>query len=290
MSRRRDFSDTGARDRQESGERDTQYVVALERAFIILRSFQAHDSDLSNTELAERTGFSKPLVSRMTNTLTRLGYLAYAERTGTYSLAAGLIALSAPLLTGLSIRERARPLMRELADRCGSSLILSAPSATTMTYVEHIPGSASVILQFALGSQVPMERSAVGRAYLASLDDDARARQIARLREAGVLDDTIEKGIDNVIADVHRQGFCVSLSGWREHINAVATPLLFPGSTMPLVLSCGGPVFALEEDAMRKEIGPELVRIARKLGAEPTRRQRPFAAHARHRTRQGRLP
>ncbi len=271
MSRRRDFSENGPSEQRGNVERDPQYVVALERAFAILRSFRAQDSDLSNTELAARTGYTKPLVSRMTNTLTRLGYLTYAERTGTYSLAAGLIALSAPLLTGLSLRERARPLMRELADQCGSSLILSAPSAITMTYVEHVPGSAAVILQFALGSQAPMECTAMGRAYLASLDDDALARQLSLLGEAGVLDKGIEKGITDAIADVHRDGYCISLGGWREHINAVATPLRFPGSTMPLVLSCGGPSFALEDDAMRNQIGPELVQIARELGAEPTR-------------------
>ena len=265
MSRRRDYSKDA--ERNGSQGRDPQYVVALERGFDVLRSFGADDIDLSNTELVERTGLSKPTVSRLTNTLTRLGYLRYAERTGTYSLAAGLISLAAPLLSSLSIRERARPLMRDLADQSGASVAIVAPSGAMMTYVEHLPGSGALVLKFTLGSQIPMERTASGRAYLAALDSDAYDRAMSTLRGADVLSRKIERGITAAIADVNQFGFCLSLGDWRKEIHAVAVPLSFPGSATPLALNCGGPAFLLDEATMRDEIGPRLVDIARNLGA-----------------------
>lgn len=265
MSRRRDYSSEPA-DSSAKG-RDPQYVVALERGFDILRAFGESDADLSNTEIVERTGLSKPTVSRLTNTLTRLGYLNYAERTGTYSLAAGLIALAAPLLSTLSIRERARPLMRELAEKSGASVAIAAPAGAMMTYVEHVPGSGALVLKFSFGSQMPMERTAMGRAYLAALDADAFTRTMSTLRSEDVLSRKIERGITAAKEDVRRNGFCISLGDWRPEIHAVAVPLTFPGAG-PLALNCGAPAFVLDETSMRERIGPRLVEISRELGAD----------------------
>ena len=265
MSRRRDFGgETAGRD---SGDRDPQYVVAVERAFDILRCFGVNDIDLTNAEIVERTGLSKPTASRLTNTLTRLGYLTYSERTGTYALAAGLLSLSAPLLTALSVRERARPLMRQLAEESGASVAIAAPSGIRMTYVEHVPGSGALVLKFSLGSQMPMERTAMGRAYLAGLDADTRARTMEELRAEGVLDSKVERGIGDAISSVGKCGFCMSMGSWRQGINAVATPLTFSGSPAALALNCGAPADVLHEARMRKVIGPRLVEIARELGA-----------------------
>lgn len=268
MSRRRDFSSHARQDGDDDNGRDPQYVVAVERGFDILRCFGTDDIDLSNAEIVERTGLSKPTVSRLTNTLTRLGYLTYAERTGTYSLAAGLIALVAPLLSTLSIRERARPLMRELAEDSGASVAIAAPSGSKMTYVEHVPGSGALTLRFGMGSQVPIACTAMGRAWLSALDPDAFARAMEMIRETETLTRDKEKRVLAAVADVRRDGFCLSLGEYSKDINGVATPLRFPGAVTPLALTCGAPAFLLDEKRMRSTIGPRLVQIARSLGAE----------------------
>ena len=59
---------------------DRQFVVALSRGLDVLRCFRASDPMLGNQEIAARTGLPKPTVSRLTHTLTRLGYLIYLER------------------------------------------------------------------------------------------------------------------------------------------------------------------------------------------------------------------
>jgi len=268
MSRRRDFSSPARSDDDDESGRDPQYVVAVERGFDILRCFGMDDIDLSNAEIVERTGLTKPTVSRLTNTLTRLGYLTYAERTGTYSLGAGLVALSAPLLSALSIRERARPLMRELAEESGASVAIAAPSGAKMTYVEHVPGSGALTLRYGMGSQVPMHCTAMGRAYLSALDPDAFARTMDTIRESEPLTREMERSVAAAIADVRRDGFCLSLGDFRKEINGVATPLRFPGASMPLALTCGAPSFLLDEKRMRSNMGPRLVQIAMALGAE----------------------
>src|SRR3984957_16150095 len=62
------------------------FVPALARGLEVLSAFRAGDRALGNLELAKRTELPKPTISRITHTLTQLGYLAYDTRLGTYEL------------------------------------------------------------------------------------------------------------------------------------------------------------------------------------------------------------
>ena len=66
---RRAVADLGANDK------DRNFVTALARGLDILRCFGPSDEYLGNAELAKRTSIPRPTVSRMTATLTQLGYL-----------------------------------------------------------------------------------------------------------------------------------------------------------------------------------------------------------------------
>ena len=61
---------------QEKDEelKDRQFVTALARGLELLRCFTPESLLLGNQELAKKTGLLKPTVSRLTHTLTRLGY------------------------------------------------------------------------------------------------------------------------------------------------------------------------------------------------------------------------
>ena len=73
---------TTARPLANEGIKDRQFVVALARGLELLRAFSFDDSFLGNQEIAARTGLPKPTISRLTHTLTKLGYLNYSERLG----------------------------------------------------------------------------------------------------------------------------------------------------------------------------------------------------------------
>ena len=92
------FSDDDAKDRQ--------FVNALARGLELLRCFGPGEVYLTNAELAKRSSLPKPTVSRLTHTLTTLGYLNYSESQGKYQLGAGVLALGYRML---STMECARP-------------------------------------------------------------------------------------------------------------------------------------------------------------------------------------
>ena len=100
------------------GHKNRQFVTALARGIDILSAFQAEDRWLSNAELARRTELPKPTVSRLTFTLMSLGFLDLDEDTGLYLLHPRILSLGYPVLQRLSIRQVARPFIRELANSC----------------------------------------------------------------------------------------------------------------------------------------------------------------------------
>ena len=63
---------------------DRKFITALARGLEVLRVFTPTEGLLGNGEIAERTRLPKPTVSRLTYTLTKLGYLSHIERLAEY--------------------------------------------------------------------------------------------------------------------------------------------------------------------------------------------------------------
>ena len=72
-------------DLQTDAGKDRNFVTALARGLEILECFKFEDRYLGNREIVEKTGLPKATVSRLTHTLTELGYLRYSERLGKYN-------------------------------------------------------------------------------------------------------------------------------------------------------------------------------------------------------------
>src|SRR3974390_1508456 len=116
--RARGFMDSVSERPDRPRATDRQFVTALGRGLDVLRLFRAEDAPLGNQEIARRTGLPKPTISRLTYTLTQLGYLNYDRKLGVYSLGGGVLALGYVALANLDVRRVARPLMQELAPEC----------------------------------------------------------------------------------------------------------------------------------------------------------------------------
>lgn len=74
-------------------ENSGQFVTALARGLEILRCFTPRENVLSNQDLARKTDLPKPTVTRLTNTLMRLGCLKREVHSGKYQLDVGVLGL-----------------------------------------------------------------------------------------------------------------------------------------------------------------------------------------------------
>lgn len=242
------------------GDDDDRFVTALARGLSVLRAFRCGDRGLGNQELAERTGLARSTISRLTYTLARLGYLEYSQATGLYSLSVAALALGFSALGGLAIRNVARPLMEPLADRFGVTVALGAPDRRTMVYIECCKGQSPLHIGLEIGSHVRMATSAMGRAYLASLDAPIRDRIMDEICPADSIGRTMRTGIARAVEELRSKGYVTSVGEWKDEINSVGVPLILPGS-QPYALNCGGSALVLREDRL-DEAGRALAEIA----------------------------
>ncbi|CAB3669486.1 IclR family transcriptional regulator [Achromobacter marplatensis] len=235
------------------GANSPDFITALARGLDVLRCFRHGVTALGNLDLARLTGLPKPTISRISYTLTELGYLRYHPDTGKYSPGYGVLALGFGLLAGLEVRELAKASMTELARDTGGAVALGAFDGDAMTYVEAIHGSSALYLRLPVGYRASLD-SAMGRAYLASLPASACDEVLARLGPAAPPVDAIARAR----LELQESGCCFAIGEWQSGINAVAVPFTSITGEGVFVMSCGGPASLLPEPDLRTRVGPAL--------------------------------
>ena len=204
-----------------SAEDDPYFVTALARGLDILNCYRSSPKLLGNKDLAERTGLPKSTVSRLTHTLTRLGYLVYDPAMSKYRLGPETLALGSLMLSKLNARELARPHMQELADFSQGMVSLGMRSQLHMIYVENRRSETALTLSLDVGSRIPIATTAMGRAYIAMAPVDERNGILEQVRlHAGSDWPRIKTGIDIGIADYAKNGCCASFGDWQEDVGA----------------------------------------------------------------------
>src|SRR6478609_9939901 len=114
---------------------DRSFVVALSRGLDVLRAFHPNDGLLGNQELAARTNLPKPTISRLTYTLTKLGYLTPVPRFEKYQLAPSAMALGYAALANLGVRHLSEPYREELMRETGGAVAVGGRDRHSMIYL-----------------------------------------------------------------------------------------------------------------------------------------------------------
>lgn len=255
-------------DPDEEEAKDRRFVTALARGLDVLRCYQPGDLSLTNLEIARRTGLPKPTISRLTYTLTRLGYLNYSEQHSAYQLGTGVLSLGFAMLSGLGIRERARPLMQELADYADATIALGGRDRMSIVYLEVCRGPGAVTLRIDVGARLPLATTSVGRALLSALPEEEREFLMSHMkkRESKKDYDRLKASIDQSIAEIRERGFCTVMGEWRPEVNAVGVPIITFDRNV-YAMNCGGPAFKVSREDLEMNLGPRLVALANKLSA-----------------------
>ena len=161
---------------------DRSFVVALSRGLDVLRAFHPNDGLLGNQELAARTNLPKPTISRLTYTLTKLGYLTPVPRFEKYQLAPSAMALGYAALANLGVRHLSEPFREELMRETGGAVAVGGRDRLSMIYFGQSRGM-TIGVQLDVGSRIPIATTAMGRAYLWALPEEERATLLRDLRE-----------------------------------------------------------------------------------------------------------
>ncbi|MEH6642425.1 MULTISPECIES: IclR family transcriptional regulator [Halomonadaceae] len=267
-------TDTDADDLQLPGK-DRNFVTALARGLELLRAFGAGEEYLGNAELSNRTSIPRPTVSRLTYTLTQLGYLQHNTHLEKYRLGPGVLALGYRFLANMGIREIARPHLQKFADATDCNVSLGGADRSDMVYLETCHGHGPLIIRLDTGSRLPIATSAIGRAWLCGLSDERRQQVLQELAsEYGSDWPRYEAGIQQSFKDYAQYGFCLSEQDWQRDISAVAMPLILEDGAEVMAINCGGSSLRLDHDRLVNNLGPRLKEVANQIKQELAPRDR----------------
>ncbi len=245
---------------------DRQFAINLARGLQVLRAFTPAEPMLGNRELADRTGLPKATISRLTYTLTLLGYLNRSEKYQRYRLGAGVLTLGYPMLAAMQIRQIARPYMEKLARETRCSVNLGMRDRLSVVYVDSCRPGRDNSAQPDIGSTRPLLATSIGRALLIAESAKERQAVLNRLR----LDDPERYAADQPQWEADQaafasRGYTLSRGDWIRDIHAIAVPVRQPPDDERIALNCTIVNRRLADDWIERTVAPLLLEAALRI-------------------------
>ncbi len=250
--------------------RYTGALVKVDRVLGLLE----REGPRTASEIATGLGIDRSTAYRLAQALWRMGWLRYDTRTKRYRLGMRLWELGARAIADLDVRQIARPYMREVVSRTGESCDLAVLDGSDIVYIEVIEGTHEVRAATQLGERVPAHAVAMGKALLADLSHEERARILPpTLRRftpltAGTLEEF------NARADAVRQaGYAVNLGEHNPEAGGMAVPIRDGNGRTVAAIGINVPAARMTEDNIRR-LAPILVEAAAAISSELGHRSR----------------
>ncbi|MES2415444.1 MAG: IclR family transcriptional regulator [Pseudomonadota bacterium] len=248
-------------DQADSGlKKDRDFAITLSKGLEMLRCFTPEEPALSNAELAQRMGMSKPTVSRFTYTLCMLGCLRWQTKTGKYQLGAAVLSLGYPLLANIGLRQIARPYMHQLADFVQGAVSMGIRDRLAVIYVDTCRSRSVTGSELSdIGMNHPILASAIGRAYLAGCSKEERTKLLNEIRvKTPAVWEAFSTNAIRSIDEYPVKGFCESLGELRPSRYAVGVPLKMLIDGEQVVFNCTVHSYQTSADTVIQDFGPRL--------------------------------
>lgn len=192
MSDPTDLSDL-AGDGGPEGGFDRSVAQTLSRGIRVLEVLAETGQPLTAQQIASRLKLSRPIVYRLLKTLEYHQLLGTPTRDGHFELGLGLLSLTRNVKRDL--RQTAFPVVRDLAERLGTTAVLGLADGDEVVYVLAVEAElARMAVRSREGARRPMDSTsglALRMTLPARADDDAELR-LARSRGFAARDRVME--------------------------------------------------------------------------------------------------
>lgn len=243
---------------------DRQFVDALARGLAILEALSRAQRPQSNGEIAKATALAPSTVSRLTHTLTALGYTRQSGGSRAYELTPKNLTLGYPVLAGMTLINRARPQLKLLAETTGETAALAIRDGLHITFVEVVPGASIVAVRLAMGGRLPIAVSAAGIALLASLPERERRTLASRVQTyIGQREGDLET-FNRCYTQASEDGIAIIRDAWRPGIGGVSVAVKSNNEIAALTIPVA--TGSVSERTMRGPLAEALIAVAQGLG------------------------
>jgi IclR family transcriptional regulator, acetate operon repressor len=167
---------------QNAIKRDEMPVNSVMKAIDIISLFSPEEPRLTLTEISRRLAMPKSTAHNLLNTLLTRGLIERVDN-DSYALGMAIIALTQAVRVNVELRDRAAPLLRQLADRAHLSVYLTVLDGDRCLYIYAVESSRRLLARTAIGDRAMLHCTSVGKAMLAFLPE---AQMEGILEDAGL--------------------------------------------------------------------------------------------------------
>lgn len=211
-------------------------------ALEILEYFARRLRPATPAEMADELGWPRSSTFKLIGTLASMGYLYEPRGRGAYYPSPRWLVLAEAVSRAEPLPERFQRLAKDLMEATGETVAIAAPAGVFATFVD-VAESRQPVRYFAkVGDRVPIHATSAGRALLAQMTVEERAklyRKIDFVRWSPTTPDSPE-AVEARLAEAAEMGWHQSNTEYTPDLAGVAMPL--PGSERRLSVVVVGPV------------------------------------------------
>ncbi len=253
--------------------RTTHTVGVVDKAIDVLEALVWGEPQTIR-ELADATGIEKAAVYRIVNTLLERGFLAKDDTAKRYYPGPRLVAAAGTLARTEDLVSLATPYMEQLRDSFGETVNLAVLVGADVQYLEIIQSHHSLRTAASIGSRDPANSTALGKAILSQMEDDAVRHTIGQSDLRGATPRTIRdwNQLLKQLKEVRERGYALDLEENEVGAACVAAPITRSGASSFYAISVSGPSARMKPRLVAR-IGAQLREVATALsGAQPPTR------------------
>jgi DNA-binding IclR family transcriptional regulator len=227
----------------------TRSVPSLERGITILELIAGSRNGLAPGDLARQMGLPRSSVHCLLLTLERCGYLHRNERTNRYLLGAKIFQLANMALGGLEVRERAAPLLQQLARDTGLTVHLAILEQNEAVLIDKVEPLGRQKLATWLGKRMDVHCTSLGKALIAFLPEEEVERVIEERGLPRHNDNTIvsPRRLREELARVRANGFATDDEEDEIGARCIGAPVFDSSGGIAAAVSLSGTVAQITE-------------------------------------------
>ena len=221
-------------------------IQSVETGMRVLASLAAGHGPQALTAIGTRAGISPSQAHRYLQSLVAAG-MAVQDQTSRYDLGPAAISVGIAALARMDAFAQADAAMAQFTAETGRTALLSVWGAAGAVLVRWFPGNPPIYTTLAIGSVLPLLRSATGQVFLAYLSESQTSQVLERAlaSDHAVMPVDIETVRSRVKAAQCAMGDITASLGLR----AIAAPVFdLQGRLTMVATALATPAFAVEED------------------------------------------
>ena len=220
-------------------------VQSIRRAFAILEAVALSPEGVTLAQLSKMVDLHTSTTFHLAKTMVAMGIIRQDENSKGYHIGARLFGLAAGATDEMELVQLAQPILQKLALDTGENSHIAVPTPEGVVIIEKCDGSAQVRMNERIGAIRPLHATAIGKAVLSGLEDEALAKFAENARLDGITAKTITVAdrLVQEIQQVRRDGIAYDDTEFNEEARCMAAPVKDFSGRVIGSLGISGPVW-----------------------------------------------